>query len=289
VQGNFFDGNANTQSSGIVGDTGSQFCIITNNMFWSQSGAPIYLSDPFQMVIGFNGFLNNNLLDNPSQSVGADIIIAGVTFGPTSNNIIGNTFYRSDPKAHPVLAIYELNNGFDPFGNTYESNKFYQTALQYQSPAIGLAATSNSWLHGNNGIGTDTDVSGAFTPTVIGSTGGTATLTAATGQYQRTGKLVTVSVDITIDSVSGCSGNLHIGNLPYIVNPASPGSYLTIGRMSGITMPGVTPTFAAISTIMAVNSAQVFIMGSNFALTELPLSGVSNGASLSFSGSYFVQ
>ena len=53
-----------------------------------------------------------------------------------------------------MLAIYEENAGFNPTANTYIGNQFYETASQYQSPALFLASGSSSLQFGNNGIGT---------------------------------------------------------------------------------------------------------------------------------------
>lgn len=58
-------------------------------------------------------------------------------------------------------------------------------------------------------------VVGTWTPTLIGSTGGTATLTVAVGSYVNTGTWWQANAIVTASSVTGLTGNIQVGNLPW--------------------------------------------------------------------------
>jgi hypothetical protein len=57
--------------------------------------------------------------------------------------------------------------------------------------------------------------SGLWVPTLVGSSGGSATLTVATGRWTLIGNLVTASFSIAASDVSMVAGAVSIGNLPF--------------------------------------------------------------------------
>ena len=56
---------------------------------------------------------------------------------------------------------------------------------------------------------------GTFTPTIIGSTGGTATTTTQSGLYTKIGNLVTLNFRVKASSVAGLTGSIYISGLPF--------------------------------------------------------------------------
>jgi hypothetical protein len=56
---------------------------------------------------------------------------------------------------------------------------------------------------------------GTFTPTLIGSTGGTATTSQAQGMYVKVGTLIWFNLRLIASSVAGLTGNVRIGGMPF--------------------------------------------------------------------------
>jgi len=82
-------------------------------------------------------------------------------------------------------------------------------ALHLQSGGISFEA------HGGSSVNLLDDYEeGTFTPTFHGSSGGTGSLTTHSARYTKIGRQVFWNMDISVTSVSGCSGNAVIGGFP---------------------------------------------------------------------------
>lgn len=86
---------------------------------------------------------------------------------------------------------------------------------------------------------------GTWTPTLIGSTSGSATLTVSGSSYVKVGSLVTASAYLSSIDLSGDSivGSMLIGGLPFAVSTSN--------------LQGVSITFQGISTTIPVLSARL--------------------------------
>ena len=123
--------------------------------------------------------------------------------------------------------------------------------------------------------------SGTFTPafTVIGTgTFGTATYTAASGSWERIGKMVDVWIDLSVSSASGWSGTFGIAALPFTVN--SPTSAGEIAYITGVTATGmiVVRTNPSIGS----KSLSLNVINNGNTSTQIPWSAIS-GTSFSIS------
>ena len=63
---------------------------------------------------------------------------------------------------------------------------------------------------------------GIWTPTITGATSGTATLSAITTSYTKVGSVVSVSCYLAAADVTGLSGAVRVGGLPFVVNGYTP-------------------------------------------------------------------
>jgi hypothetical protein len=113
--------------------------------------------------------------------------------------------------------------------------------------ARGGAGTITGALRGNGaGVVTQAamaDISdyaqGSWTPTLLGSTSGSWTLTTAVGSYEKIGRNVTVRFTIQTSAASAPVGNINIGGLPFTsANVASDNGVCFVGILGGWTSAG---------------------------------------------------
>lgn len=74
-----------------------------------------------------------------------------------------------------------------------------------------LASTAEAQVSGTSSA----PIIGTWTPTLIGSSGGTAALSVAVGSYVNTGTWWQANAVITASSITGLTGNAQIGSLPW--------------------------------------------------------------------------
>lgn len=79
----------------------------------------------------------------------------------------------------------------------------------------GIDFSANTGAAGETSALLDWYEEGLFVPTMTASTSGTVTLAFTTLAYTRVGRLVTVTGEITVDSVASPVGDISIGNLPF--------------------------------------------------------------------------
>jgi hypothetical protein len=91
------------------------------------------------------------------------------------------------------------------------------------------------WHHGNMNY-----EEGSWTPTILGqTTNPTVTFTSRNARYIKIGRRVLASFFINIASISGGSGNLYIGGLPFAVDNSAVGA-MSLGNLSYSNVTGVT-------------------------------------------------
>lgn len=85
---------------------------------------------------------------------------------------------------------------------------------------------------------------GTFTPTVRGGgTPGTGTYTTQIGRYTKVGRLVTVSVSLAWTNITGATGGLQFGGLPFT-------SANTTGSYDGISIAYVSNIASTVGTVL---------------------------------------
>lgn len=122
---------------------------------------------------------------------------------------------------------------------------------------------------------------GTFSPTVSGSTGGTATYFENSGMYTRIGNLVYFRLRIACSAVSSMTGSAQINGLPFtcktgggrnIVNPDAPQ-----GFTGYTTTASVGGTFVSGSLIYLTDSSSNVISATNYTNTfGIDITGVYN-------------
>lgn len=100
-----------------------------------------------------------------------------------------------------------------------EVGRFKSTGIAFPSgKGIDFSATSGT---GTSELFDDYE-EGAWTPTIFGSTSGTATLTVAANSYTKVGDIVRVDCLLTSVNVTGLSGSVRLGGFPFSVNGYAP-------------------------------------------------------------------
>jgi hypothetical protein len=129
---------------------------------------------------------------------------------------------------------------------------------------------------------------GTFTPTLQGSTGNpTPTYTAQVGTYTRIGNVVYVWIQVYTSAVSGGTGDLRIGDLPFSTN-ASYGARLIVT----CTRVDFSATTTYVNAAVDGSSNKIYLAETNDNSndTVVPISAWNAGAAagVSISGFYFV-
>jgi hypothetical protein len=212
VLGNFFDTDC---SHGIWADQTIN-CVISNNIYWMNQNAAIWLVNPSFFTITGNSFLNCGQADT---GINNSDIVFDVTAFASFNTVVGNVAQKTNARSGgAVNFIYELNAGSVVQNNRYIGNTVESTAGQYATPAINLSTpifNQGSVLVGNVGSGTETETYTTFTGTL---TGCTAAVTAAV-RATRQGNLVTLYLP-TIQGTSNTNACTMTG-IPAALQPAN--------------------------------------------------------------------
>ena len=128
---NEWDGNPLLQrGDGIYCPQSATQITVQGNTIWACGKNGINVTDPVGWSITGNNFWKNNDNDGGFD----DIRITGATFQPNGNVIVGNTHTMDVARVNKGYAIREVNAGFNPIGNTYNSNGI-NGASNYLSPA----------------------------------------------------------------------------------------------------------------------------------------------------------
>jgi hypothetical protein len=126
---------------------------------------------------------------------------------------------------------------------------------------------------------------GTFTPTFTGSsTAPSLTYTSQTGRYVKVGNIVTIWIQLRIDTISSYgSGNLRVGGLPFTVN----GAVAETGGSVGLWLSMASSTGYEIIQQGAA-STQLFVM-QNTTNGAHTVSSMANGGYLRCTTSYIVD
>lgn len=129
---------------------------------------------------------------------------------------------------------------------------------------------------------------GTFTPTLQGSTGNpTPTYTAQVGTYTRIGNIVYVWIQVYTSAVSGGTGDLRIGDLPFSTNASYGARFIvTCTRVDF----SATATYVNAAVDGSSNKIYLTETNDNSNDTVVPISAWNAGAAagVSISGFYFV-
>jgi hypothetical protein len=119
IEGNEFDGNPLLiRGDGILSPQNTTQVTVSGNTFWACGKNGISTTDPVGWSITGNNFWKNNDSDGGYD----DIRIIGATFQPNGNVVSGNTFTMDVARTAKGYPIREVNAGFFPVANVYQSN-----------------------------------------------------------------------------------------------------------------------------------------------------------------------
>lgn len=287
---NFFDEET---SIGVFSDSSAFNNMISDNIFWQNSGAPIYLNNPSFFTIQGNQFLDCGRSDT-SVLATSDIVLSCST-SASFNNISGNTHFRTQARVNQCYAVYEFNNGVNPNGNLISNCAITDNGgNQYATPAIKIAGGGGSPLtivSNCVGKGTETITAasasgqmGTFTPVFQGSTtAGSNTYSSQVGRFKVIGNMCFFQINLAMSSKDGSmAGNVQIGNLPFFVGPSAMAS-ATVGAKSAITV-----TFTSLATISnpGTNNIRLGQYGASNDYADLAVSALANTSAINLTGFY---
>ena len=192
------------------------------------TGAPLYLnrktSDGDIAVFRKDGTTVGSI----GVLYGDNLMITGKASGHPGLEFGGSGILPTDNTPTNSDGVFNLGSASQRFKDLYLSGGVY----------LGGTGSANQL---------DDYEEGTWTPTVTGSTGGSATLTDASGAYTKIGRMVTVTAEIDINSTNTATGTIRFSNLPFTVaNLLSP---------TGIEAVGVVSFWSSFST--GVNSLGV--------------------------------
>ena len=153
----------------------------------------------------------------------------------------------------------------------------YQVGQDY----LGVGTTN----YAINASATNLDYVGSFTPTLIGSGGGTATYTRQTGRITRHGNVATFSCELVVSGLGTLAGNISIGTLPLSMLTASlqvAYSVYADGCAAGVANIMARTTSTSANTI----ELSKFATGAN---AHLAVTDLTSAFKISVTGTFIVQ
>lgn len=129
---------------------------------------------------------------------------------------------------------------------------------------------------------------GTWTPTLVGTTTNpTVTYTLQRGIYTKVGRVVTVSVYMAWSAISGGSGNIGFGGLPFPVEGAvGAGSSGAVGYFDGFTL-SVSRTSVGIFASPSTSYCTPTCFGSAVSTQYIPVGSVAASGTLAYQMTYF--
>lgn len=130
-------------------------------------------------------------------------------------------------------------------------------------------------LHAGNSI------EGTWTPILLGnSSAGSNTYNVQTGMWFKEGNVCHAFFDVGVSTVSGMTGTLLLGGLPFLPRGTAPAGPISVNFFSGVTLPaGYTQLSGA--TTPGQLTVPFFASGSGLVLTPLDVSAAPAGARIS--------
>ena len=206
----------------------------------SANGQPAHFSNPTQLLVQHTSAPNVYLIHGQYKTT----IISGERLGAinfasnaeSSGNgtpVVGASIVCEAQQSwtssfNPGELIFRTNSGSssaptDAVGITSEGNiKIYRSGA-----GIDFSVTDDSGSSGTTNVSEllDDYEEGDWIPTMFGSTtAGTTTYTHQTGHYTKIGNRVIVSGTVAA-TTSGASGDLRIGNFPFVAGDESVGTF----------------------------------------------------------------
>jgi len=120
--------------------------VVSGCSIWGCDKNGIDVVDPVGMAITGNNFWRGNAADAGYD----DVRITGATFSPRGNNVSGNTHLIDNARTNKGYAIREVNSGYTPLRNVYNTNGVNGS---YLDPAFLVIQSAS--LMGNVGPGID--------------------------------------------------------------------------------------------------------------------------------------
>jgi hypothetical protein len=209
----------------------------------------------------------------------ASLLESGVrSWGIRAGGDATNTFDIADFTAGASRLL------IDSSGNV----KVRSNNLIFETAAKGIDFSANTGAAGETSALLNWYEEGTFTPTLQGSTGNpTPTYTAQVGTYTRIGNVVYVWIQVYTSAVSGGTGDLRIGDLPFSTNASYGARFIvTCTRVDF----SATTTYVNAAVDGSSNKIYLAETNDNSNDTVVPISAWNAGAAagVSISGFYFV-
>ena len=124
-------------------------------------------------------------------------------------------------------------------------------------------------------------IEGSWTPILLGSgSAGSNTYNVQTGMWFKDGNVCHAFFDVMVSAVSGMSGDLRLGGLPFFPRNVAPAGPIMINFFSGVTLPGGYTQLSG-ATVVGQLYVPFFASGSGLGLTPLNVSAAPAGSRIS--------
>lgn len=192
------------------------------------------------------------------------------------NDIINKpTTFPPSPHTHVIGNVEGLQSELDDKANQTDLTDLKQTVTEHLEQSVYSA---------NGAHGLKIDI-GSFSPTIEGlTTPGTATYSMQDGKYLRIGNLLKIDGRVRLSSISGSTGQIIIGGLPYPVS-------------NTLTTSGRVPAFLTLANNITGKTVKDFIapfVSRGGVILIVDIDGVdatalTNSSGFDFSVTYFVD
>jgi hypothetical protein len=281
-----YDLNAN-QERLRIDSSGNLLVGTTNNAVYASSSESglVYRAD-----FGLLGVSRQNNYSGSFNRYGTDGDIVNFRKDGTTVGSIGiesTGFYMDGEAGHTGIRfgaaqICPRDNGADTDGLTdlgFNGGSFRDLYLSGGVYVGGTAAANKL----------DDYETGSFTPT-IAAPGQTVTYTQQFGRYIKVGDLVHVQCRVTIDTVSGGSGTLYFGNLPFTADSGLYyNSVLSVVRMAYFNT-NISSELQNIMIIQGATHGFLYYSGNTTGnISALAYTDIKAGSTITYSGTYKVN
>lgn len=229
----------------------------------------VYDSGAFKYSTGTGGSVHilfrqcGKLNAKPSLAMHANIPAPTILAGQSTRASYGIFYeFEDNGRTYSNRRLFGYNG--TPVGvltPAYDGEVVIDTSVTPNVRYVANGITSSDW------ITIEGSISGAFTPTIFGSSAaGAATYTVALGRYSKVGRMVTVSGRVAWTGHTG-TGDMNIGGLPYAAENAPGIAFPAFILAQSITYSNSiaghitsTDTSIAIRTYSSAGSAGVVAM-----------------------------
>jgi hypothetical protein len=124
-----------------------------------------------------------------------------------NNNAVGGWGFKISPSGSAGAAVTPV---------TVATINAYGIGVGTATPSSGTGITFPATQSASTDANTLDDYEeGTWTPLIIGTSGGTATSTSVSGSYTKVGRFVTMNFALQISSLTGVTGDVSIGGMPF--------------------------------------------------------------------------